>query len=340
VYRAANYLEELVDALRTVRDEWNRLDAPILLLEAIFIADSPVDNSCKMLESIRHTNDWVHVITLSKNFGQHPATVAGILHSSGDWLFTIDEDMQHNPNHFLELLRHAVIRELDIVYVKSTEPVHESVFRDRSSRFVKGMMARITGNAHIKDFNSFRLVRGQVARAAASICSHATYFDVALCWFSNKIDTYPLSLKDHRYIATKKSGYNLIRLVAHFRRLIITSPFMVLRASSAIGFSATLLSFIFGGFFVVRRFFDPVLAHYRGWTSIFVTILFFGGLTTFLLGLLVEYVANILLHSHGKPTFFIVNRSMDGELRKFFAGSSSGALPIKERAVQEPAGAL
>jgi hypothetical protein len=58
-------------------------------------------------------------------------------------------------------------------------------------------MARATNNPFIRDFSSFRLLRGSIARAASGVCSHETYFDVALCWFTSRIDAVLLPLQDH-----------------------------------------------------------------------------------------------------------------------------------------------
>jgi dolichol-phosphate mannosyltransferase len=54
-----------------------------------------------------------------------------------------------------------------------------------------------------------------------------------------------------------------------------------------------------------------------GWTSLFLTILFFGGLISLLVGILLEYTANAYLQTLGQPTFFVVDRSKDQLLLQF-----------------------
>ena len=79
-------------------------------------------------------------MTLSRNFGQHPATVAGVLHSSGDWIATLDEDGQHPPAQLVTLLVHAAESHADLVYAEPVSGVHDSRVRDAISR---EMTARI-----------------------------------------------------------------------------------------------------------------------------------------------------------------------------------------------------
>ena len=84
VYQGAPYLARLVEAMAALRAGLDAQNGPALL-EAIFVIDGTDDGSSNILLEAQQRHDWLRLITLSRNFGQHPATVAGILHSSGDW---------------------------------------------------------------------------------------------------------------------------------------------------------------------------------------------------------------------------------------------------------------
>lgn len=59
-----------------------------------------------------------------------------------------------------------------------------------------------------------------------------------------------------------------------------------------------------------------------------VVVLFFGGITTFMSGMLLEYIAVILLHAQGKPAFFVVDRRSDALLLKWLqSGKWNRSLP-------------
>jgi len=254
------------------------------------------------------------VLHLSRNFGQHPATTAGILQTTGDWVITLDEDMQHPPSKIEAMLHQAAISGIDVVYACPEQAVHESVFRDYSSRIYKKIIGYLAGNENIQLFNSFRLIRGSIARAASGVCGHDTYFDVALSWFSQRIGTVVMALKDDRVIQSGKSGYNIQKLFSHARRMIVSTHMKALRVGAVLGAIGLISSFAYGGYVLSAGLLFHINSGARGWSSLMVVVLFFGGVSTFMSGMLLEYIAVILLHTQGKPAFFIVDRRSDALL--------------------------
>ena len=215
VYQGEKYLRDLVAQLLVLKTSLEAEGCPVVLSEAIFVDDGSIDQSSVVLAELQGVHPWVKVIQLSRNFGQHPATIAGILHSGGDWVATLDEDLQHPPEKLPRLLKQAIAGSLDVVYAHPEGSVHGSAMRDTLSRLYKRMLSQLSGNPHVRQFNSFRMLRGSVARAAAALCGHETYLDVSLCWFTNRIGSVSLPLRDIRYLADKKSGYNFWSLLRH-----------------------------------------------------------------------------------------------------------------------------
>ena len=108
VYAGEEYLADLVAKLSQLREHWLKEGAPTRLVESIFVDDGSVDQSSQVLLKLAEKHDWVNVISLSRNYGQHSATVAGICHTSTDWVVTLDEDLQHDPGLINELFKHQV----------------------------------------------------------------------------------------------------------------------------------------------------------------------------------------------------------------------------------------
>lgn len=304
-------MRDLVASLEQVRNEWESEAAPLTMAEVIFVDDASVDDSFAILQELQSQYSWVRVLQLSRNFGQHPATVAGILHTSGDWVCTLDEDLQHPPQCLSGLLTHAATQSLDLVYAQPMSTVHESPWRDLGSQVFKSLNSRLSGNPHVRHFNSFRVIRGSVARAAAAVSSAETYFDVALCWFTNRIGHVPLALKDHRYIEQRQSGYNVLGLLRHARRMLVSSKIDVLRIGAAVGFLALLGAVVLGTILILCKLILPEMIDAPGWTSLCLMVLFFGGLSCFMLGIALEYILIILLKAQGQPTFLVIDRSQD-----------------------------
>ena len=320
VYRGADWLVELAGELERVRQRLEDESMPLRLLEAIFVDDGSSDGSDRVLAELSARYDWLHVVTLARNFGQHPATSAGILHSSGDWVATLDEDLQHPPSELPRLLVRAVSTSSDIAYAQPTGGVHGSVFRDASSRWIKRIVARLTADGHVVEFNSFRMMRGSVARAAAAVSTHDTYFDVALSWFTNRVTTLSMDLRDPRPSMARGSGYGARSLISHSRRMLMSSNVKALRLGGTIGITALMTSLVAGAGTLGLWILHPELFQaVRGWLSLFLSVLFFGGMTALLAGIAVEYLSTLLRLAQGKPTFFVVDRSKDRLLEALIA---------------------
>lgn len=127
VYSGENFLRELVVRIAAARD--GLAGSGTEIREVIFVDDAAVNSSPAILDQISQDNHWVSVIHLARNFGQHAATIAGIARSGGDWIVTMDEDLQHPPSKIPDLLRKVAETGSDIVYASATNGVHNSVFQ-------------------------------------------------------------------------------------------------------------------------------------------------------------------------------------------------------------------
>ena len=317
VYQGEQFLVDLVHSLHCFRQEIRNIGCPVELAEAIFVVDGAVDNSTSVLQGLQDKYSWVRIINLSNNFGQHPATIAGILFSTGDWIVTIDEDLQHHPKHILKFLKNAISNEFDVVYAKSTRSTH-SGFRNASSRVAKAIASLISDNPNIGDFNSFRLMRGDIARATAALATSNTYFDVALSWFTNRVGTHPVPLSDPRKNRTQGSAYSLSRLLKHYVSLTITSETKFFRIGTILGALSFIISVVLIVITLLIKFLAPDLIMLKGWTSLVLMILFFGGLISLMVGIGLEYIGNLYAQSQGKPTFFVIDRNEDKNLTSWF----------------------
>ncbi|MDJ0654414.1 MAG: glycosyltransferase [Xanthomonadales bacterium] len=319
VYSGADFLAELIQRLAAVRAEWLEKKVPFQLCEVVCVTDEPRDDSCRILEELGAQHHWLKVVGLSRNFGQHPATIAGILHTSGDWVVTLDEDLQHPPENIVQMLKAACMNHADVVYASPGKSVHQSFIRDMGSRAFKKLTAVLTREPSVVMFSSFRLVRGPIARAACSVCGHETYLDIALCWFTQRFRQIPMDLKDVRVISGLTSGYSIRPLLSHARRMIMSSQLKILRTGVLLGFFSMSLSVVLGIYVLITEYLDPGRFGVQGWPSLILTILFFGGVSALLLGASLEYLTNLVLKAQGKPTFFVVDRSRDRILAEYFS---------------------
>ncbi len=322
VYNGSPYLRKLVAEIDEVRNCWDTTsNCPLLLTEAIFVVDDAIDDSEVVLNKLADEHSWVKVFVLSRNFGQHAATEAGMLRARGEWIISMDEDLQHQAKDFESMLRLAIDRRADVVYACGRDRIHGG-FRDLSSRLVKRVIAWLSDNQAVITFSSFRLIRGAIARGAASVCTQETYFDVALGWYTCRIHALEVDLVDRRYITQRESGYNYRRLLSHFRRLIVSSKISGLRLAAGVGLLAVLVSGVLLTWVLWSRFVLSNDSLIQGWASLAVMILFFGGITVSLLSIAHEYLAIMIRQQLGQPHYFFIDRSNDLILAEYFASKS------------------
>lgn len=315
VYRGRALLPALIDRVDAVRRCLELEAAPLRIIEHVLVDDGSTDGSDEVLAELAAARPWVTVVTLSRNFGQHPATAAGILHCAGEWIATLDEDLQHPPERMLELLRAAIDGRADLAYGRTAGRVHSGP-RDLSSRLFKRALAASAGNRDLALASSFRVIRGEVARGASAAADHETYLDVALTWFTDRIAGTELDLHDDRY-GRDRSGYSMRSLISHARRAVISSQTKMLRAAAVLGIVAVVVA----AALLVRTLVvvgTDTGADVPGWPSLFTAVLFFGGVLCVLLVVLLEYSVSSALHLKGKPTFFPVDRRRDEVLRRWF----------------------
>jgi len=318
VYSGAAYLRDLCDGLIQLGDVLERLQVPITLSEILFVDDESVDGSSVVLRELEQELPMVTVVTMSRNFGQHAATIAGILHTTGDWVVTMDEDLQHPPALIPALLSTAVSNELDVVYGYPDGRIH-SPSRDRASRIAKRIIAKVSGTDQLNLVSSFRVLRGSVARASAATASHQAYFDSVLSWFTTRAVRVGIDSTDHRTEAGEASGYSLRRLLGHAHRALTSGDMPVLRLIAGLGLVGVLGALILGGRFTLLWATGSLDREAIGWPSTFAAILFFGGIIATQLVVLTEYAISSALHLRGKPAYFAVDRSRDRALAAYFA---------------------
>ena len=307
VYAGAPYLERLVSEINDLRLDLLRTQH-IRFKEAYFVIDGTRDGSYQILENLKKQFDWVMPIELSKNYGQHPATKAGVQLTDSDFVVTLDEDLQHRPHEIKKMLHYMIENEADIVYASPIGRIHQSYFRNFCSVVVKKILGYLAGNQNFTNFNSFRLMNGSIARSASSIKGADVYFDIALSWFSSRIVCAPVELVDIRINDGKLSSYSVRALFSHARRMAISTNTNIPKFLALLGFFAVSFSGVLAINIIYSKLFGDSLNKAAGWASLSVTLLFFGGILTLMLSFVLEYITYITLTIMGKPNFSYFKR--------------------------------
>jgi undecaprenyl-phosphate 4-deoxy-4-formamido-L-arabinose transferase len=270
--------------------------------ELVLVHDGAADGSADVMKSLGARHPFVRLIWLSRNYGQHPATLAGMASTVAEWVVTLDEDGQQDPRDVGRLLDEALDHRARLVYAQPTNPPPHGFLRNRLSALAKWLFVRVLGS-RIGAFNSFRLIEGEVARGVAAYCGANVYLDVALSWVVGTAWHCPVALRMER---GRPSGYTLRRLLRHFWQLVLTSGTLPLRFIALLGGVSIVFGVLISAFVVWQRLQHKIPV--QGWTSMVIVTCLFAGLILVSLGIIAEYLGVAVSMAMGKPAYLIVSR--------------------------------
>lgn len=310
VYRGEHYLAALIDEIEPfTKSSRSPAGRPFRITEVLLVHDCGPDDSPRVMRELATTHPFVRTIWLSRNYGQHAATLAGMASSGGEWIATIDEDGQYDPAQIGTLLDAALTEHAALVYARPINQPPHSMFRNLTSRTAKRLANLLSGGVNASVFHSYRLMLGEVGRSVAAYAGAGVYLDVALSWVAPKPATAPVLLRGE---GERTSGYSTRTLLSHFWRMVISSGTRALRIVSGLGIAFAILGLVLAIYVVVRRFMDDTLI--QGWTSLIVVVLLSTGAVLFSLGVIAEYLGVAVNMAMGKPLYLITSDPEDGPL--------------------------
>lgn len=312
VYQGERTLPTLVDEIESLTKVQSTPDGrAYTVCEVILVHDCGPDRSDLTMEVLAEKYPFVQLVWLSKNYGQHAASMAGMASATGDWVITLDEDGQQDPSDIGRLLDTALSESLQLVYAQPTNLPNHGWLRNALSRTAKAITVKLLNNSPMGRFNSYRLIDGEIARTLAAYCGNGVYLDVGLYWMVSRIGHCPLQL---RIEMDRPSGYSYAKLFGHFWNLILTTGTRPLRLITIMGFFSLILSIVITAYALYGKFILDVPV--QGWASLLIVVAFFSGTTLMSLGVIAEYLAVTTGIAMGKPLYVVSTKPTRPEIRR------------------------
>ncbi len=301
VYRGAKTLPSLITEIEDLtQNSMTPEGNTFIVCEVLLVHDCGPDRSDETIEKLSQIYSFIQPIWLSRNYGQHAATLAGMASATGDWVVTIDEDGQQNPADIGTMLDSAISSSLQLVYARPINPPPHGWLRNFLSTTAKIISTKLLGNAAIGRFNSFRLVDGEIARTLAAYCGNGVYLDVGLFWITGRIGHCPVHLRNE---LDGQSGYSYFRLFGHFWNLILTTGTRPLRLITITGGFSIILAIGIAVYALYGKIYGQVPV--QGWASMLIVVSFFSGSILTALGVIAEYLAVTMGIVMGKPLYVV-----------------------------------
>ena len=306
VYKNEGGLDELVKRIGTSMAN----SAYAGNFELILVDDCSPDNSWEVIQRLAKEHVFVQGATLSRNFGQHNAIMAGLNLVSGQYVVLMDDDLQHPPEAIPNMVQELVAG-ADVCYTRYTNRQH-AAWKIAGSRFNDLMASWLLSKPKGLYLSSFKaLKRGMVDQ----IRSHEgpfAYLDGLILDITRRIATVEIQ---HGTRAYGEGNYSFKKSISLWLRMVTGTSIVPLRMVTLMGALIALLGFFGAVFIVISNYLYP--AESKGWASIIVTILLVSGFQTLFIGVLGEYLGRIHLRLNNKPQYlFRYTTKNDAEFPK------------------------
>jgi glycosyltransferase involved in cell wall biosynthesis len=216
VYNSQNTLTILAEGIITC------LNKNSINFELILVDDDSEDQSRKIIQGIVEKHKGlVKALFLKQNYGQHLATACGIYLAKGDFVLTIDDDLQHAPSNLLRLISAQKERNAEVIYgcFKNKKKGNERIIY----MFKRLLKVFIGKEVYI---SSLRLIEAHLAKKTLTHLSLNYLLDYYVSLFANKIEKIPLY--KHKRLHGK-SNYSFLTRCKLVRKGIILHQKLLLR---------------------------------------------------------------------------------------------------------------
>jgi glycosyltransferase involved in cell wall biosynthesis len=272
-----------------------------LRFEVVLVNDGSSDRSWDVISEKARTTPHVVALNMLRNYGQHHANLAGLREAKGDFIITMDDDLQNPPDQALVLIDEAMNGH-DVVFGKF-ERKQAAGIRRIGSRLISMINRRIFAQPADLAVSNFRILRRDVVnRICASRTAHPYITGQALLYSSNRSN----ALVRHEPRSVGKSNYNLVKILTLVFTILFSYSSYPLRVAALGGFVLSALSFLLGGFYLLRAFFADT--HVEGWTTLVVLVSAFSGFIIALLSMIGEYVVRTLNTVGTEDSFHVVDK--------------------------------
>ena len=269
--------------------------------EVVLVNDCSPDNTLGTIRKLCEERSNIKGISFARNFGQHAALMAGLRHTTGDYVVCLDDDGQTPADEVGKLLG-KLEEGYDAVYAKYDHKQH-STFRNLGSK-VNELMTRmmldkpaelyISSYFAVRRFvvedmiryeNSYPYVIGLVLRATKNITN---------------VDVH------HREREEGSSGYTLKKLLGLWFNGFTAFSVKPLRIATVFGGISAACGFLYGFYTIIKKLVNPDVP--MGFSSLMTAIVIFGGMIMIMLGLIGEYIGRIYISMNNSPQYVIRER--------------------------------
>ena len=266
--------------------------------ELILVNDASEDGSARISKKLAEENENIIFIDLLRNFGQQNAILCGLSKATGNYIITLDDDLQNPPEEIPALIDALKAGDLEVVYGIPDEKKHQ-LHRNLGTKMVRFVIQKLFGHAK-KGASSFRIMTRTIKDCILNYTGSFTFIDGLIFQHTSYVGYQVVT---HNERQSGKSNYNFRRLAMLSMNLFFNFSIAPLRFVFVAGFLLAAAAGIFSVAIVIGKLTGYVT--FTGWASTMTYLsLLFGALFMFL-GLIGEYIGRIAQGINRAPQYSI-----------------------------------
>jgi glycosyltransferase involved in cell wall biosynthesis len=266
--------------------------------ELILVDDGSKDQTVEKVLQIAKKWQQLRLIKLRSNRGHMAAITAGLQYSRGDFVVTIDADMQDPPELICRMMEMATSQSLDVVYGTRINRNVDSWFKRKTATTYYWAMSKLTGGEIVNGAADFRLMSRSVVDELLSLNEKNRIYRLLVPWLGRKSAIVEYEREPRNAGITHYPVGSMLRLAIDSVTSFSAAP---LRFATILGFFGLLVSISLAIFAVVSHSMGNTAS---GWTSMIITMVFIGAVQLFSIGLIGEYVARMYAELQDRPLYF------------------------------------
>lgn len=292
VYQGENTLNKLVLGIKKVME---KIGEPF---EIILVDDRSPDNSWEVMKQLSFKYNEVKSIRLSRNYGQHPAIMAGLSLVNGEWIVVMDCDLQDQPKEILKLYTKA-IEGFDVVLAKRVK--RKDSFLKKTSSFIFSKLYRIFTDTHYDhEIANFGIYNKKVIFSILQISDYIKFFPLFVKFVGFNVTSIEV---EHASRSGGVSSYSFSKLIRLAFNTIISFSNKPLKLFVKFGLFISALSFVVGAYYLFLAFKGKI--EVLGFSSIIISIWFLSGVIITTIGVCGIYLGKIFDQTKGRPVYII-----------------------------------
>jgi glycosyltransferase involved in cell wall biosynthesis len=280
------------------------LDALPYRFRLLFVDDGSRDRTREICRRLAARDPRVGWLSFSRNFGHQAALTAGLDASDADCVLTMDADLQHPPAAIPDFLA-AWEAGAELVSGVRADARSLGLLKRLSSRAFYRLINAVSKVPVLADSPDFRLLDRRVVEAVRRMREQGRFLRGIYGWVGFAQTTIPYTQADR---TAGESKYGLLKMLAFALSATLSFSRTPLRFATWAGLAVSALAFVYGLYAIAQ----PLIFNrgVPGWTSLAVLVSFLSGIQLLTLGVVGEYLGQVLDEVKGRPLYLVADQHL------------------------------